>query len=145
MLVYATPTQVREYAHAVELPEDDQVLVRLIRMASATIRNATRRAIYDTTPAGLPKDVDVEEAFREATCAQVAAICTAGLEAEVFTGGVTQPAVVRSSSINGGSVTYDTSSADDARALLLGGGLCPEATMLLDAEGLLRGLPAIYY
>ncbi|MEV1079873.1 hypothetical protein AB0I98_16750 [Streptomyces sp. NPDC050211] len=45
---------------------------RLLARASRLVTRATKAAIYDTDSAGYPSDPDVRDAFRDATCAQVA-------------------------------------------------------------------------
>ncbi|MGI5196579.1 hypothetical protein ACQEVY_23505 [Streptomyces sp. CA-288835] len=45
---------------------------RLLARASRLVSRDTKAAIYDTDSAGYPSDPDVRQAFRDATCAQVA-------------------------------------------------------------------------
>lgn len=46
--------------------------VRLLARASRLVSAATKAAIHDADPAGYPTDTDIRDAFRDATCAQVA-------------------------------------------------------------------------
>lgn len=73
-LVYATPDQYETWSGK---PAPDDIGARLAR-ASGVVQRATRTAVYDVTPAGLPSDPDVADAFREATCEQVAYWLTTG-------------------------------------------------------------------
>nr|DAS39058.1 MAG TPA: head to tail adaptor [Caudoviricetes sp.] len=145
MLSYATVDEFLRFDPTTPLADQQKLLARLLAHASGLVRHATRRAIYTTTPNGLPKDPDLLEAMQEATMVHVQALSDAGLAQAFFTGGATLDATVSSSSIDGASVTVDTSTADSARAALLAGGLAPDAEMILRDAGLLGGLPGIVY
>ena len=139
-ILYATVDDL--LPHINEAP--DVNLDRLVRFASGIIQRATRRARYDTTPLGLPQDETLMTAMREATVAQIRAWVEADLWEQVATAGVKVGTVLKSSSINGKSITLDTSASDAARAHLLAGGLSLEAELILDNAGLLSGLPGVY-
>lgn len=127
MLVYATSDELAD--HVAEIPDNaDQLLKR----ASIMVRNATRFDLYDTLPSGMPEDLDVIDAFREATCAQVAEWVANDVDPVAGEAGV--QAGVASSSIAGGSVSYDLSHAELARASV--GKLSSYALDILRAEGL---------
>lgn len=98
-LVYATPDDLTAWTGQ---PAPDNA-VQLLRAASMLVRGATRTAVYQTTPAGLPRDADVAEAFRDATCAQAALWDTQGIDPDNPTAG---PRVAQSKSIGSASVTY---------------------------------------
>ncbi|NEY32058.1 hypothetical protein GTU99_07600 [Streptomyces sp. PRKS01-65] len=66
--VFATPA---EYEALTGQPAPVNA-ARLLARASRLVSAATKAAIYDTDPAGYPTDPDVRQAFRDATCAQVA-------------------------------------------------------------------------
>ncbi|MFF8656823.1 hypothetical protein [Streptomyces huasconensis] len=66
--VYATPA---EYETFTGQPAPANAS-RLLARASRLVSRETKAAIYDADPAGYPTDPDVREAFRNATCAQVA-------------------------------------------------------------------------
>lgn len=70
MRVYATPTEYDAYA---EEPWDgpNQVLLARLRSASIEVEKLTRTAVYATDDDGYPVDVDISDAFTEATCAIV--------------------------------------------------------------------------
>ncbi len=139
MLTYVKPSDFEEY----NLDITPTALRTLINIASASIRKATRAAVYVTNPAGLPEDEDTLEAFQNATKAQVLAIAQNGLTYTVISGGAATSGVVKSASDNGSSITYETGLSDRAVADLIGGGLCPEAKAYLDDMQLLGGLPGV--
>lgn len=127
MLTYAEPHDLAD--HMVEVPDDAEVL---IRFASMLVRKATRFDVYDTTPAGMPDDPWIIEAFRDATCVQAAMWATNSINPAAGSAGV--EGGVESSSIAGGTVRFDTSHTDHARTSI--DALCPMALEVLRAEGL---------
>lgn len=127
MLTYAEPHDLAD--HMPEVPDDAEVL---IRFASMLVRKATRFDVYDTTPAGMPDDPWIIEAFRDATCVQAAMWATNSINPAAGSAGV--EGGVESSSIAGGTVKYDTSHVDAARSSV--DALCPMALEVLRAEGL---------
>src|SRR5699024_12099949 len=66
-------------------------------------RSTTRNDLYDVTPAGLPSEDEIADAFRDATCAQVAAMIAADIDPDA--GIAADSAEVASSKILSGSVT----------------------------------------
>lgn len=141
--MYATPGEVRQ-ATGDTITLDEPALGRLVGIASGIIQRSTRRAVYATTPLGLPEDNDLLDAMRDATIAQVRAWHEANILGEVTTGGATAPATVKASGSNGKSITLDTGTSDAAKSHLLTGGLSLEAELILDGVGLLTGLPGVY-
>lgn len=127
MLVYADEADLS--THVAELPDNADVL---LRFASVLVRRATRFDVYDTTPAGMPDDPWVIDAFRDATCVQAAMWAANGVDPSAGSAGV--DGGVESSSIAGGTVKYDTSHVDEARASV--DTLSPMALAVLRAEGL---------
>ena len=127
MLVYADEADLS--THVTELPDNADVL---LRFASVLVRRATRFDVYDVTPAGMPDDPWVIDAFRDATCAQAAMWAQNGIDPSSGAAGV--DGGVESSSIAGGTVKYDTSHVDAARASI--DTLSPMALAVLRAEGL---------
>ena len=127
MLVYADEADLS--THVVELPDNADTL---LRFASVLVRKATRFDVYDTTPAGMPDDPWVIEAFRDATCVQAAMWAANSVDPAAGSAGV--DGGVESSSIAGGTVKYDTSHVDAARASV--DTLSPLALEVLRAEGL---------
>lgn len=101
MLVYAEPNDLLTGNWVLEVPDN---ATALMRQASIMVRNATRVALYDTLPSGLPEDDDIREAMRDAVCAQVTAWTEAGINPVAGAAGRT--AQIASQSADGGSVTY---------------------------------------
>lgn len=127
MLVYAVPDDLAD--HMAEVPDDAEVL---IRYASTLVRSATRFDVYDVTPAGMPDDPWVIDAFRDATCVQAAMWAANGINPAAGSAGV--EGGVDSSTIAGATVKYNTSHVDHARASV--DTLCPAALAVLRSEGL---------
>ena len=127
MLVYADEADLS--THVVELPDNADTL---LRFASVLVRRATRFDVYDVTPAGMPDDPWVIDAFRDATCVQAAMWAANGINPAAGSAGV--EGGVDSSTIAGATVKYNTSHVDHARASV--DALCPAALAVLRSEGL---------
>ena len=102
MLTYAVPDDLMD-GWLTEAPPAAEAL-RNIRFASQLVRNATRLDLYDTYPSGLPVDLDIVEAMRDATCAQAAMWVLAGVDPAA--GSIGRQIGIASESADGGSVTY---------------------------------------
>ena len=139
MLTYALPS---------DFPNTESsaaTLVRLIDLASVSIRRATRRAVYATQPSGLPTDPDLVEAMRKACVAQVEILHSSGVGAALTSGELPAP-TVKSGSVNGAALTYSTDDADAMRKHLTDGALCALAESYLEGVGLIPGeLPGVIY
>lgn len=110
MLVYAAPDDLAD-GWLTELPDNPTALL-LIRYASNLVREATRNDLYDTYSSGLPVDLDIAEAMRDATCAQAAMWHLAGINPAA--GSVGRELAIQSQTADGGSVTYgDTIKAEE--------------------------------
>lgn len=111
----------------------------LLRSASLIVSRETKSAFYDTDSDGYATDTVTREAFRQATCAQVAGWVTLGIDPMNL--GLDGAAPVRSKSIDGASKTYDTSAASSAAALATRQGaaadLNDQAAEILREAGLL--------
>lgn len=138
MLVYATPEDLATWTKQTA-PEG---AAQLLRSASGMVRHATRTALYDTTPAGLPSDPDVADAMRDATCAQAAAWAALGVDPATGPAGVAGQ--VQSSSILSADVTYAAREGADADKVATLTALVPDAVMVLEQAGLLAGAPVVY-
>jgi hypothetical protein len=66
--IYATPA---EYEAFTGQPAPTNA-ARLLARASRLVSRDTKAALFEADPAGYPTDPDIRDAFREATCAQVA-------------------------------------------------------------------------
>lgn len=120
----------------VEFTEPQRLIARRV------VRMATRHAVYPTTSEGEPEE-PYRSAFAGAVEAQLRAYSEAGVLDQVGTRGATSPPVLKSTSNQGASLTFDTSRSDEAAAYLLDGGLAPEAEAILDEHGLLGGMPRV--
>lgn len=129
MIVYATEADLSQWTG---LPQSEDNTVAL-RKASALVTRMCRLDLYVTQPDGRPRDDDLREAMRDATCAQVETWTANDIDPAQGLAGE-QPSVT-ASSIDGGSVSFDTSTATAARAALITG-LCDEALDILRDAGL---------
>ena len=135
MLVYAEPNDLLTGNWVLEVPDNTP---RLIERASVLVRRATRVAVYNTQPSGLPEDDDLREALQKATLAQVTMWTKAGIDPDAGIAG--QPVAVQSQSADGGSVTYtNIPSAEEIRRAV--NTLCPAAMDYLEDAGLVSTRP----
>lgn len=115
-----------------------------LRIASAMVREATMTARYATDERGAPAHGPVLAAFRNATCAQVAAWTASGIDPQA---GAAQAAAapVASKRLGSAQLTYDTSGAASVTALAARGraatSLCREAVLILRDAGLVVAAP----
>ncbi|QOT15881.1 hypothetical protein [Paenarthrobacter sp. YJN-5] len=111
---------------------------QLLRSASMLITSATVAAVYGVDDAGLPSDAAVLEAFRDATCAQVAYWVAAGVDP--VAGGISTTAPVRAKKLGSGSFEYDTAVSGSVNAFQAKRAaaitLCAEAFMILHQAGI---------
>lgn len=123
-------------ATVVNLPDNIDVL---LRSASRLVTPAIRTAVYLVGSDGLPSDTGQRDALVEATCAQVATWVAAGVT-DPAGGGLTAKAAVSSKSLNGKSITYDSSLTSSVTAFqarqAMTSTLCGEARELLADAGL---------
>lgn len=114
----------------------------LLRTASYAVREATETAYYAADPVtGLPTDTKTLGAFRDATCAQAAALAAADIDPTF--GGTLEPGVQTSIGIGSARITYaDAADAVAAKQDLIGG-LCLEARRILRQAGIVTGVPWI--
>ncbi|MFC4128916.1 hypothetical protein [Nocardia rhizosphaerae] len=110
VLIYAVPDDLIDGAWLTGTAPTNAPI--LLRYASILVRRATMCDRYDTDSTGLPTDGGVAEAFRDATCAQAAMWCLAGIDP--VAGSVGRELAVASQTADGGSVTYgDAVDADE--------------------------------
>lgn len=111
-------------------------------IARRVVRVATRHAVYPTDGEGQPRE-PYRSVFEAAVDAQLRAYRDAGVLDQVGTLGATADPVLKSTSNQGASLSFDTSRSDKASAFLLDGGLAPEAEAILGEAGLLGGMPRV--
>lgn len=107
-LVYATPTDVENTASDLDTLPEGPALDRWLAAASRLVTRATRADHYATTPAGLPDDDTIADAFRDATIIQVTYWATNGIDPTAGAGSVKGSGEAQSSSIGSGAVHYAT-------------------------------------
>ncbi|SDR76559.1 hypothetical protein [Corynebacterium timonense] len=132
MLLFATEDEFERYA---DMTAPDNV-DRLLMLASSWVKEAVRRAQFDVSPAGLPTDPDVADALRDATCEQVLVWVQNGVEP----GKHDTRGPVSSSSIGDASVSYETASVVESRAVAATE-LCPTALTILEGADLVGWQP----
>lgn len=132
MKLFATAGDYTDYA------KDDPPanIDRLLMLASAWVRDVTKRARFDTTKDGDPRDENVKAALRDATCEQVLVWVQNGVEP----GKQSDKGAVSSTSIGDASISYETDSVTAQRALAASS-VAPTVLTILDAECLTEGQP----
>ncbi|MGR6521844.1 hypothetical protein ACU5JM_09445 [Rhodococcus erythropolis] len=133
MLVYATDGDLSAW---MDFPAPEGA-ASLLRHASARVANACRCDIYDTQPNGRPVDDDLDDALRDATCAQAEQWILLKVDPAAGAGGF--DVQVTSSSIDGSSLSTTAATVDAARAEALDG-LCELSVSILRAAGLASSL-----
>lgn len=113
-------------------------VTQLLRSASLLVRESTKTAVYGTDETGLPSDATIADAFKDATCAQVASWVAAGVDPSGA--GVSTAAPVRGKRLGSGSVEYDTAVSGSVTAFQAKRAaavtICPEAFMILQQAGI---------
>ena len=113
-------------------------VAQLLRTASQMVRTATRAAIYDTEPSGLPEaGSDAADAMRDAVCAQVEA--WAHLGTDPAKGQADAGSVASSKAIGSATINYSVSDVTARARADAATHLCHEATMILTNAGLVTG------
>ena len=112
----------------------------LLRTASYAVREATETAYYAADPVtGLPTATATLAAFRDATCAQAAALHA--IDIDPTAGGALEVGVQTSIGIGSARITYaDAAEAVAAKQQILGG-LCLEAARILRQANIVLGVP----
>jgi hypothetical protein len=102
------------------------------------VRTATATSVYGVDETGLPSDANISDAFRDATCAQVAS--WVGADVDPSGAGLSTTAPVRGKKLGSGSVEYDTAASSSVVAYqakrVAAVTLCPEAFMILQQAGI---------
>lgn|GEM_PF-606738 len=114
MLVYATVADLLDEPWGITSPPAHAG--RLLAYASRLVRRATMTAVYAVDDGGAPTSSGVAAAFRDATCSQVVAWLTAGIDPA---GGAVQleAAPVRAKRLGSGAVEYDTAASASVTAM----------------------------
>lgn len=133
-IVYATTTDLATWTGAA-VPTNATVL---LRSASRLVRQATAVAFYAVDSNSLPTDATWLQAFKDATCAQVALWAANGIDPT--TGGITAAGVLRARKIGTASLDYDTTAATSVTAFaaraFAARTLCQESVEILQQCGI---------
>ncbi|CAB1035808.1 hypothetical protein AY551_01335 [Corynebacterium diphtheriae bv. gravis] len=130
MRIYATETNIKQW-----IEEPPKNIRALLRHASLMVEQATRLDVYTVDEDGYPTDTDIEDAFRDAVCSQIAMWTTSGLDpTKGYTG---QKAQIASQSVPGGSVSYAGALTVEQLGVAANT-LCDAAIMRLKQVGLCR-------
>jgi len=123
--VYATTTDYTTFT------DGDTTTDALLRRASVVVEGLTRLAVYDVDVDGMPTDPDIDQAFTDATCAQVAYWA----DTDDVTGAESQagPTKIGSVSFGGSGASGGATNTKSAAASRL----APEAAEILANAGLL--------
>lgn len=135
MPVYATSDDLSSWTGAAA-PSN---AVQLLRTASLAVQEATQTAFYAVDEADAPTDATVIAAFRDATCAQAAAMIAQAVD-PLAGGTYSSDGVEQSVGIGTARVQFaDAAEAIEAQQQLLQG-LCPEAQRILRLAGIQVGV-----
>lgn len=137
MIPYATRDELAEFVAAEDLPDSDDA-VRLIAAASRMVSAATRGDRYDTDPTGRPTDAFTIAALRDATCLQAAYWAANGIDPTKGAAGIAPS--LKSSSVDGASITYESAGVTVTEAAESMTHLIPAAFDALRDEGMATGL-----
>lgn len=131
MRVFADDGKLAEFVR--ELPDHPD---KWLMYASGLVAKATRAALYDVDPSGMPTDPDVIDAMAAATCLQVAEWQAAGLDPVAGVAG--QGETVTSTSMEGASFSFESDAAVKTMSLTQ---LCDLSMTVLEDAGLTGGQP----
>ena len=130
------------------LPDGTNASELLVRRAEASVRYATRSALYTVDEAGLPNDAGLLQALQDAVVEQVQAL-VAVEQSDAAIAAAAESSILKrplsSASIGGASWTADPgASAIPDKYRIDAGGLCASAHEILLHAGLLGGVVGFY-
>lgn len=129
--VYATPSDLAGEPWDVDLPEGEAK--SLLRRSSIVVDGLTVTARYATDEDGYPTDLEVSEAFRDATCAQAVWFDETG-DVSGASARYNSLSLGRFSASGGGTGSGTNTTAAASR-------IAPEVVQILQAAGLLNQPP----
>lgn len=136
-LVYATDADLTAWMAPTALPANS---AQLLRTASFAVREFTETAYYACDTTGMPTDPVQLQAFKDATCAQAAAM--ASFQVDPLAGGVLESSLVESAvGIGTAKISYGDAAAAVQGQLQLLNGLVLEAARILRQAGLVVTAP----
>ena len=130
ILIYATSDDLTDWT-GTTAPDN---ATALLRTASLIVRRATMTATYAVDETGAPTDADILDAFRDATCAQAAALAANDVDPAGAAAGASGE--IASSSIGSASISFATDASTSALTRSLLSDLTDEAAMILSRAGL---------
>jgi hypothetical protein len=130
ILIYATSDDLAAWTGSTA-PDN---AATLLRTASLIVRRATMTATYAVDETGAPTDADVLDAFRDATCAQAAAMAANDVDPLAASAGAAGE--IASSSIGSASISFATDASTSALTRSLLSAVTDEAAMILSRAGL---------
>ncbi len=133
--VYATLADFEDFTDGDHADESEDVTNAKLRRASSVIDGLTRRSVYDIDDDGYPTDADVADAFKDATCAQMAWWD----ENDDVTGAASQEGATSIGSVSIGATGRSTGHGAPAAAASR---IAPEAVQILTNAGLLGSVVA---
>jgi hypothetical protein len=136
MLVYADPADLATFDGG---PPPVNA-VALLRHSSLLVAEATRLAVYDTAADGVPTDLDVLQAFKDATCAHASVLAANSIDPRTVATGT----AISQTSIGGATIAYAGADAAATARQTLATRLCPEAWRILSLAGLTNNAPYSY-
>lgn len=133
MLIYATTVDLQGWTGATPPANAEAQL----RTASLMVREATMTSYYAVDGTGVPTDATILQAFKDACCAQAAALSAAGIDP--LGGGVIKSGVASQKAVGSARIDYADAAAAAASRAGLVGSLCTEAHRILQEVGIMSG------
>jgi hypothetical protein len=132
--VYATLADFEDFTDGAHEAESVDVINAKLRRASIVIDGLTRNSRYDLDEDGYPTDADISEAFKDATCAQMAwwdsTDDVTGAESQKGSISIGSVSIGASGRTSGGVATSTPGSSR----------IAPEAIDILTSAGLISGI-----
>lgn len=135
-LIYATTADLTAWMQPTSIPTN---ATQLLRTASMAVREATESAFYAADTTGMPTDPVILQAFKDATCAQAAALATQDINP--LAGGALLDGVESSVGLLSGRITYAGTDQVLSGKKQVIGGLVREAYLILRQAGIILNTP----
>lgn len=133
--VYATLADFEDFTDGVHAEESEDVINAKLRRASIVIDGLTRRSVYAVDEDGYATDETVAEAFKDATCAQMAYWD----DTDDVSGAASQEGTISIGSVSIGATGRTTGNGSpDAQTARV----APEAIEILKNAGLITSITA---
>jgi hypothetical protein len=140
-IIYAASADLAEWLSLTGTPMPDYP-GGFLRTASMAVTEAMETGFYAVDSTGLPTDAKTLQAFKDATCAQAAALIA--LEIDPAAGGILQGGQVEQAvQLLSARVQFADSAAAVEGLQQILGGIVPESARCLKQAGLVVGVPWI--